>query len=48
MAPAALRLVQAGAQFNLLTGDIGLPGGITGCPVAEARRERRPDLPVIL
>ncbi len=46
--PAALRLVQAGTHLDLLVSDIGLPGGMNGRQVADAVRERHPDLPVIL
>ncbi|MGI4939484.1 MAG: response regulator [Janthinobacterium lividum] len=46
--PAALRLVQAGPQLDLLVTDVGLPGGLDGRQVAEAVRQRHPDLPVIL
>ena len=46
--PAALRVLQAGAQIDLLVSDVGLPGGMNGRQVAEALRERIPGLPVIL
>ena len=45
---AALRIVQAGAQFDLLVSDVGLPGGMNGRQVADAVRLRHPGLPAIL
>ncbi|MFM0394864.1 response regulator [Paraburkholderia phytofirmans] len=46
--PAALRLIHAGSQFDLLISDVVLPGGINGREVAEAVKLRYPDMPVIL
>jgi signal transduction histidine kinase len=46
--PAALRLVEAGAQIDLLVSDVGLPGGMNGKQVAEMMRRHHPALPVIL
>ncbi len=45
---AALRILQAGAQFDLLVSDVGLPGGMNGRQVADAVRLRHPGLPAIL
>ncbi len=45
--PAALRLLRAGGRVDLLVTDVGLPGGMNGRQVADAARERRPDLPVL-
>ncbi len=44
---AALDLLQAGTRVDLLVTDVGLPGGLNGCQVADAARERQPDLPVL-
>jgi CheY-like chemotaxis protein len=43
----ALRLLARDARIDLLFTDIGLPGGMTGRQLAEAARERRPDLKVV-
>jgi PAS domain S-box-containing protein len=45
---AALRLLHAGARFDLLISDVALPGTINGRQVAEAVRQRYPSMPVIL
>jgi CheY-like chemotaxis protein len=45
---AAIRVVQTGAQIDLLVSDVGLPGGMNGKQVAETVRRHRPGLPVIL
>ncbi|MDJ0391626.1 PAS domain S-box protein [Roseomonas sp. E05] len=45
--PAALDLLDGGAQADLLITDVGLPGGMNGRQVAEAVRERVPGLPVM-
>jgi signal transduction histidine kinase len=45
---AALRLVQAGTQFDLLVSDIGLPGMLDGRQLVDAVRARIPHLPVVL
>ena len=45
--PAALRLLRPGRRVDLLVTDVGLPGGMNGRQVADAARERRPDLPVL-
>ena len=44
---AALDLLQAGTRVDLLVTDVGLPGGLNGRQVADAARERQPDLPVL-
>ncbi len=44
---AALRLLRFGARVDVLVTDVGLPGGLNGRQVADAARERRPDLPVL-
>jgi CheY-like chemotaxis protein len=45
--PAALRIVQSSVRFDLLVTDVGLPG-INGRQLAEAARESRPNLPILL
>ena len=44
---AALELLQAGMRVDLLVTDVGLPGGLNGRQVADAARDRQPDLPVL-
>ena len=44
---AALRQLRLGARVDVLVTDVGLPGGLNGRQVADAARERRPDLPVL-
>lgn len=46
--PAALRVLHFQARVDLLLTDVGLPGGLNGRQVADAARERRPGLPVLL
>ena len=45
--PAALHLLRSTARADLLVTDVGLPGGLNGRQVADAARERWPDLPVL-
>jgi CheY-like chemotaxis protein len=45
---AALRLVQAGTQFDLLVSDIGLPSMLDGRQLVDAVRAGIPHLPVVL
>lgn len=45
---AAHAAAQAGAAFEMLITDVGLPGSLNGRQLAEALRERRPGLPVLL
>lgn len=44
--PAALDLLAAAVRIDLFVTDVDLPNGPNGRPVANAARERRPDLPV--
>jgi len=44
---AALTLLRSVSHVDLLVTDVGLPNGLNGRQVAEAARERRPDLPVL-
>jgi len=45
--PAGLKIVQSGERLDLLVTDVGLPG-LNGRQLADAAREKRSDLPVIL
>ena len=45
--PAALRLLRSDARVDVLVTDVGLPGGLNGRQVADAARERWPELPVL-
>jgi PAS domain S-box-containing protein len=44
--PAALRILQSSQRIDLLVSDIGLPG-LNGRQLADAAREKRPDLKVL-
>jgi PAS domain S-box-containing protein len=44
--PSALRILQSAQRIDLLVSDIGLPG-LNGRQLADAGRERRPDLKVL-
>jgi PAS domain S-box-containing protein len=44
--PSGLKILQSGERIDLLVSDIGLPG-MNGRQVADAARERRPDLKVL-
>jgi CheY-like chemotaxis protein len=44
--PSGLKILQSAERIDLLVSDIGLPG-LNGRQVAEAARERRPDLKVL-
>ena len=43
----ALQLLRTSGRVDVLVTDVGLPGGMNGRQVADAARERRPDLPVL-
>lgn len=45
--PTALDFLAAPVRIDLLVTDVGLPNGSNGRLVADAARERRPDLPVL-
>src|SRR4051812_7678446 len=45
--PAGLRMVQSGERLDLLVTDVGLPG-LNGRQLADAAREKQPELPIIL
>ena len=44
---AALAHFEAGQHFDILFTDIGLPGGMNGCELAEEARRRQPGLSVL-
>ena len=44
---AALSVLRSGVRVDALVTDVGLPGGFNGRQIADAARERRPDLPVL-
>jgi PAS domain S-box-containing protein len=48
--PSALRALRSAAasRLDLLVTDVGLPNGLNGRQVADAARERRPGLPMLL
>jgi CheY-like chemotaxis protein len=41
------KILEAGTVVDLLISDVGLPGGINGRQLADAARQRRPDLKVL-
>ncbi len=45
--PDALRILSSVERIDVLVTDVGLPSGMNGRQVAEAARQRRPDLPVL-
>jgi len=45
--PAALRIVESGAPFDILFTDIVMAGGMTGVDLARCLRRDRPDLKVL-
>jgi PAS domain S-box-containing protein len=45
---SALRVLESDARLDLLITDIGLPGGMNGKALADAARQSRPDLKVLL
>jgi len=44
---AGLIIADSGVRFDLLLTDVGLPGGMNGRQLADAARQRRPDLKVL-
>lgn len=42
-----LKVLRSGARIDLLVTDAGLPGGMNGRQMADARRAHRPDLKVL-
>lgn len=45
--PAALEIIESGEAFDLLLSDAVLPGGMNGQELAEAVRQRRPEIRVL-
>jgi CheY-like chemotaxis protein len=44
---SGLKILEAGTLIDLLITDVGLPGGTNGRQLADAARQRRPDLKVL-
>ena len=44
---SGLKILEAGTRIDLLITDVGLPGGMNGRQLADAARQRRPDLKVL-
>jgi signal transduction histidine kinase/CheY-like chemotaxis protein len=44
---SGLKILEAGTLIDLLITDVGLPGGMNGRQLADAARERQPDLKVL-
>jgi PAS domain S-box-containing protein len=44
---SGLKILQSSARIDLLVSDVGLPGGMNGRQMADAGRERRPELKVL-
>jgi CheY-like chemotaxis protein len=44
---AGLKILHSNVRIDLLVTDVGLPGGMNGRQMADAGRERRPDLKVL-
>ena len=44
---SGLKVLQSDVRIDLLVTDVGLPGGMNGRQMADAARERRPDLKVL-
>jgi signal transduction histidine kinase/CheY-like chemotaxis protein len=44
---SGLKILEAGTLIDLLVTDVGLPGGMNGRQLADAARQRRPDLKVL-
>ncbi|MDP3661178.1 PAS domain-containing sensor histidine kinase [Phenylobacterium sp.] len=47
-APSALRRLAEGGRFDVLISDIVMPGGMSGLDLAQAARQARPELPILL
>jgi CheY-like chemotaxis protein len=42
--PSDLSILDSNTRIDLLISDVGLPGGLNGCQVADAARARQPSL----
>lgn len=47
-AHTGLEILRSNARVDLLVTDVGLPGGMNGCQLAEAARTLRPDLKIFV
>jgi len=45
--PSALKILESDARIDLLITDVGLPGGMNGRQIADAARQKRPDLKIL-
>lgn len=45
--PSAVKILDSGVKLDLLISDVGLPGGMNGRQVADAARQKQPDLKVL-
>jgi CheY-like chemotaxis protein len=45
--PSALKILESDARVDLLITDVGLPGGMNGRQLADAARQKRPNLRVL-
>ena len=45
--PSALKLLNSDLHIDLLLSDVGLPGGMNGRQLADAARQKRPNLEVL-
>jgi nitrogen-specific signal transduction histidine kinase/ActR/RegA family two-component response regulator len=45
--PSGLRVLESSARIDVLSTDVGLPGGLNGRQVADAARVKRPELKVL-
>jgi CheY-like chemotaxis protein len=46
--PAALKLLDEGADIDVLFTDMAMPGGMTGADLAQEVRRRRPNVKILL
>jgi len=44
---SGLQILESGTRIDLLLTDVGLPGGMNGRQLADAARQRRPELQVL-
>ena len=45
--PAAMRILEGRRRIDLMVTDVGLPGGMNGRQLADAARQRRPELRIL-
>jgi CheY-like chemotaxis protein len=46
--PGALREIESGRVIDAMVTDLMMPGGLDGVALAQAARQHRPDLPVVI